>query len=466
MENYFEYPNSSVRYGNSKLFIVKENNEKFLYVFGKSETYDLLEGETENFGTFEFKRCPLSNSNAKIIRRFFPFTNPVSHKNHPFTLGLGDRLGLASPGHIRLIKDMNVFPVLAQQSIRELNLTGRTYDDVLSAAVWAVFQEGYKKGYGADGDHLKTREEVKMALDCGFTMITLDCSEHIRNDIVTLDKPEIDVLYNFLDANTTKKLEEEYADKTISSDNLKKIVLIYFDAINHTIDIYNCLLRGKSIDFEISIDETAFTTSPEAHYFVANELLKAGIEITSLAPRFCGEFQKGIDYKGDLDQFAEEFSIHAKIANKLGYKLSVHSGSDKFAVFPVIYRETGREIHVKTAGTNWLEALRVIAKKNPELFRDIFTFALEKLPYAKKFYHITENIENIPDINHLNDNELPSLLDQNDSRQVLHVTYGSILSAVNSGGTTVYKDKIYAVLNQYEEDYYNALIKHIGKHIE
>ena len=117
--------------------------------------------------------------------------SPVVHKGKKVTIGLGDRLGLASPGHIRTVTDLDVFPVLAQQSIRELNLTGRTYDDVISAAAWAVFQQGYKKGYGADGDHLKTAEEVKMALDIGMTMITLDCSDHIDYDAANEDAREL-----------------------------------------------------------------------------------------------------------------------------------------------------------------------------------------------------------------------------------------------------------------------------------
>ena len=78
---------------------------------------------------------------------------------------------------------------MAQQSIK-LNLTGRTYDDVISAAAWAVFSRA-TKGYGADGDHLKTAEEVKMALDIGMTMITLDCSDHIDNDAVNENAREL-----------------------------------------------------------------------------------------------------------------------------------------------------------------------------------------------------------------------------------------------------------------------------------
>ncbi|MCL2519164.1 MAG: tagaturonate epimerase family protein, partial [Oscillospiraceae bacterium] len=316
-------------------------------------------------------------------------------------------------------------------------LTNRTYDDVLSAGVWAVFQEGYKKGYGADGDHLKTHEEVKYALEVGFSMITLDCSSHIGKGIY-------------------ENLEEEYLNKDIdgliyTSDNIKNIINIYYGAVKHAIDIYNSFIRGTNIDFEMSIDETSFTTSPEAHYFIANELKKAGVELISLAPKFCGEFQKGIDYRGDLKQFEDEFKIHAKIAKMMGYKLSIHSGSDKLAVYPIIYKETGRNVHIKTAGTNWLEALRVIAQKNPSLFREIFKTALVNLAEAKKLYHITENAANIPTIIDSN------LLDHDDARQVLHITYGAVLAA--------HKNEIYATLNEFEEDYYKNLKIHLDKHL-
>lgn len=274
---------------------------------------------------------------------------------------------------------MQVFPVLAQQSIRELNLTGRTYNDVLCAASWAVFQEGYTSGFGADGDHLKTPEEVKMALDNGFTMITLDCSEHIDNKAASYSTSEIDKKYMEIDEIERKRLELIYLGKTLklkdstlivfNNEEFKRIVLIYLKAIKYTIDIYNSVIKssGKNIDFEMSIDETLTSTTPESHYFVASELIAGGVEITSLAPRFCGEFQKGIDYIGDIEQFKNEFKMHVKIAENFGYKISVHSGSDKFAVFPIIGKIANGEYHLKTAGTNWLEAVRVIANKNPLL---------------------------------------------------------------------------------------------------
>ena len=105
-------------------------------------------------------RCELSHENACVLRKLFPWTAPVRGLQKPKSFGLGDRLGIATYGHIDLFEDNDVFPVFAQQSIRELNLTSRTYEDVLDAATFAVFREGYKKGFGADGDHLKTEKDV------------------------------------------------------------------------------------------------------------------------------------------------------------------------------------------------------------------------------------------------------------------------------------------------------------------
>lgn len=454
------------------------DGEKKLVVCGKERDRHGFTGREADLGDFPVKICELNNENCSLIRKLFPFTNPVSHKGFETTMGFGDRLGLASPGHIKLLKGKKVFPVLAQQSIRELNLTGRSYTDVLSAASWAVFQEGYTSGFGADGDHLKTVEEIKMALDCGFTMITLDCSEHIDNRIYSLSPQEIEKLYLSINENDRQYLESIYIGREfVLKDNTKiifsreefiKTVLIYLKAIRYTIDVYKKAIEscGRAIDFEMSIDETTVPTTPEAHFFVAGELLAGGVDITSLAPRFCGEFQKGIDYKGDIKEFEKSFDVHVKIADYFGYKVSVHSGSDKFSVFPIIGKKTGGRYHLKTAGTNWLEAVRVIACKSPSLYREMHSYALSKLADAKKYYHITENVSNIPDINTLKDNELSGLMDMDDARQVLHITYGMILQGKNPDGSYMFRDRIYDVLNRYEAEYYQALERHLGKHLD
>ena len=138
------YPNSLHEKDGSVLFLIKGEREKRLVVIGDGpEVFRELEGTVSSNDGLRMKICDLSVANSHVIRKHFPHTRPVSLRKFKTTMGLGDRLGLASPGHIELMKGYDVGPVLAQQSIRELTLTGRTFEDVLSDVVWAVFQEGY-----------------------------------------------------------------------------------------------------------------------------------------------------------------------------------------------------------------------------------------------------------------------------------------------------------------------------------
>ena len=478
---YGAYPDSIEVSEGACFFIARESSKKVLVVCGEHCLYDEFVGLEYIVGNAKTKVCEMSNSNCRVLRKIFPYTNPKSHKGIDLTLGLGDRLGIASSGHLRLLKNKGIFPVIAQQSIRELNLTNRTYDDVLSAASWAIFQEGYKDGFGADGDHLKTADEVKMALDYGFTMITLDCSEHIDNSAADLSGYELEKRYLQLPLADRQLLEAEYLNKgfkishnndsvdiTFGIEGFHRIALIYLNAIRFTIKIYTEIIKscGRNIDFEMSIDETLTSTSPESHYFVASELVNNGVDITSLAPRFCGEFQKGIDYRGDLNQFSREFAIHVKIAEHFGYKISVHSGSDKFSVFPIIGKLAAGRYHLKTAGTNWLEALRVIAVKNPKLFREIYGFAKGNVHLARKYYHIDARTEGMPDIDALKDSELETTLEMDDCRQILHITYGLVLQATDEMGKLIFRNELYDTLMQYEAEYYTALERHIGRHLQ
>ena len=415
--------------------------------------------------------APLDHENAVILRRRFPFTAPISVLREKRTIGLGDRLGLATPGHIKALKDYDICPVFAQQSIRELNLTGRTYEDVLDAASFAVFREGYTGGFGADGDHLKTPEEVRYAIDCGYTMITLDCSEHIRNDVGDLSDEEVLNQYE-----PDRELEQRYLGKTFlvegteiffQPDEFRRICLIYNKAIDFAVAIYDQFFRGeKVLDFEISIDETMTPTTPAQHFYVASELIRRGVQPQTVAPRFCGEFQKGIDYIGDLAQFDVEFDIHAKIARHFGYKISVHSGSDKFSVFESVGRYTRGNFHIKTAGTNWLEAMAVVAEQDPALYREIHQYALDTaFTEATKYYHVTTNLDNIPGLDTLTDRELPSLFANNNARQLIHITYGLILSEKQEGGGYRFRSRLYALWRSYEREYARRLEHHIGKHL-
>ncbi len=474
--SYNIYPDSIIKAEGSMLFLAKQDTLKSLVILEQGPLFEKFEGEVIPGG--RGKICPLNHNNSQSLREVFSFTAPRSHKGESITIGLGDRLGLASIGHLRLAKEYKFFPVLAQQSIRELNLTGRTYKDVLDSASWSVFQEGYKDGFGADGDHLKTHEEVKMALECGFTMITLDCSDHIDNTVYGLDEGQIEQKYSLIDKPIKDALEEKYLNKTREISNninitfndldFKKIVLVYLKTIEHATSIYKDLLAplGDKIDFELSIDETLFTTSTAAHYLVAAELIDRGVKISSLAPRFCGEFQKGIDYIGDRDQFREEFTEHFLISQHFAYKISVHSGSDKFSVFPIIGQVTKGKYHLKTAGTNWLEALRVIGLKDPDLFREIYNFGAKNLEEAKKYYAIKAGSGDIISLDPISDTGIPALLDDENVRQILHVTYGLILQTKSEDDQYLFRDRIYDLLNTHEEAYSKALYDHIGRHVK
>lgn len=478
-ENHFNiYPDSINKFEESWIFMAINGNSKALIVWGENSKLDTFQGEELLFAEKKVKICTLGIDNCLALRRIFSFLSPVSHRNSKFSLGLGDRLGLASAGHLRLIKDTDVFPVLAQQSIRELNLTGRNYDGVLSDACWAVFQEGYTKGFGADGDHLKTKEEVRMALDCGYTMITLDCSEHIDKTVDSKCDDDIDIMYSSISIEKRNSFEEKYLNKThtisgetditFSFKELKRAVLIYMKAVDFAIDVYDNVVDkcGRVIDFEMSIDETQTQTLPQDHYFVAAELFAASVRPVSIAPKFHGEFQKGIDYKGEIEVFEQEFAIHESIARHFGYKLSIHSGSDKFSIFPIIADKTKAHIHLKTAGTNWLEALKVIAEVDASLFREIYVFALNNLSEAKKYYHVSVDIDSAPKLSDLDDCNLSNLLEIEASRQILHITYGLILLLKDDAGHSIFRDKIYSILYSNENTYYEKLETHLGRHIE
>src|SRR5207249_7179380 len=112
--------------------------------------------------------------------------------------------------------------------------------------------------------------------------------------------------------------------------------------------------------------------------------------VVSLAPRFVGDFEKGIDYRGDLKHFEASLREHIAIARYCGpYKLSIHSGSDKFSIYPILGRVCGDLLHVKTAGTSYLEALRVVVRRDATLFGEIAGFCHGRFAADRASYHIS-----------------------------------------------------------------------------
>jgi len=450
--------------------MARDSKEKFLVVAGNasSPVFKDFEGELLSGG---LKKAPLSAANAAALRKHFPWTAPVSLRDRKTTIGCGDRLGLASVGHIAAIKHYQATPVLAQQSMRELDMTGRTYRQVVDDTVFMVYQAGFKDGYGADGDHLKKIKDIDVALAAGMPMITLDLSEVMLAAAGSWPQSQIDEAFAKLGADTRKQLLDSYADKKLKvgeseiemdAETVRRCAVMYLQALDFAKEVYEHLKskRGDKFDLEISIDETTSPTLPSHHYFIAGELKRRGVEFTSLAPRFIGEFQKAIDYIGDLAEFDRQFKVHADIARHCGgYKVSVHSGSDKFAVYPTVGAMTGMRLHLKTAGTSWLEAVRVIAVHDPVLYRKMHKKALASFNDMLKLYHITADITKIGDVDKMADSALPKLMEMAEARQLLHITYGPILRDAEI------RPLFFAALHKFEEEYNETVRKHFEKHL-
>ncbi len=428
------------------------------------------------------KICPLTRENGVALRRNFPYTAARCFGTKT-AFGAGDRLGIATPGHVRAVDGSVMMPFFAQQSIREMTRTGRDPRQVMDDACWGVFQEGWSGGFGSDADHLKNTSDIDACAAAGFTMYTIDPGDHVDDSADAASAAEVADKAAALDwtalETTLAELRREYLGAQITlpddvklkvtEEALLRAVAKYGRAVAHTAAMFRHLatrMGEKPFELEMSVDETATPTSTFEHYFVARELDRLGVKWVSLAPRFVGAFEKGVDYKGDLGKFEKSFAGHVAVMKEFGpYKISIHSGSDKFSIYPVIARRTEGLVHLKTAGTSYLEALRVIAKIAGDLFREILAFAFERYDTDKRSYHVSADVAKVPRSDKLRDAALPSVLDGNDGRQLLHVTFGSVLTAKREDGRPRFRDRLLMALKSGEEDHYAALEKHIGRHV-
>lgn len=437
-------------------------------------------GEVQDIDTeTAIKWCYPQRQNAEKLRALFPFTAPVP-MGLKKTFGAGDRLGLAAPAHIRAARatdEAGVGLILAQQSIREMTRTQRTPDQVMDAATWGSFQEGYDQPWGADADHLKTEDDIKLMVDAGFTFFTIDPSAHVDDHANDYDAAKLQQEFDALTDGA--ELAERYAGKSfqageytvsISEEELKRAAVKYSRAVTHTVQLATLLneLKGEgNFDLEMSVDETESPTTVAEHYFVANELKRRGVNVTSLATRFVGEFQKGIDYIGDLGEFETELKKHVAIAKELGpYKVSVHSGSDKYSVYPIIGRECGELVHVKTAGTWYLEAIRTAARCDVPLFREICAFSSDRFMTDRATYHVAEDLSDLPDWKNFADDQLESLFDNNTFRQMLHVTFGSVLTDKSAGGAWRFRSRLYEMWQKHEDVHLAIIEQYSTKHLK
>lgn len=459
-------------------FIYREGIKKSLIVYEDArKARDFQADETLVDDDYFLLKGPLNFFNNQALAKRFAWIKPSSRHGHKYTLGLGDRLGIASNAHLKLLKGRGIFPVLAQQSIRELLLSNRTFTDVIEAASWSVFEEGYRDGWGADGDHVKNAYEIDYAVRSGATMITLDLTEKTHTEYLAYSDEDLDAKYNELAPEIREKFEKKYLNHRFELGNgdvvefsprdLKEAVLAFNEGVLFAEWVNEKFVKPYALDFEVSVDETPVSTTPAQHYFFANELADAGITPETLAPRFYGEFQKAIDYIGDLDRFEKDFGEHEAIAEKFGYKLSVHSGSDKLSAYPVIARLANQHgWHVKTAGTNWLEALGVVAHEDPQFMLELYKFSYDNLDDVKDFYVFNAQTDGkAPKPEDLTEKDVNMLLVDDDARQVLHTMYGSILGYTENY-QYVYRDRLFDILLHHADEYDKYLSLHMAEHVD
>lgn len=463
--------------------INSETDRKLLLTAPLTSSFpDSFEGALFDTENRKYLLCETKEKNALALRKHLPFTSPILTGTRN-SFGFGDRLGNAGPAHIRSLGKSGFIPVLAQQSVRELERTQRTPEAVINAAVWAVFQEGHTDGYGADADHLKTFDDIDRTIGAGFTMFTLDPSDYVNNRALEMKEKELKKCFLRLPWESLGDHPESFLNRyagvtftlmdslslTPGINDVRKAAVKFLPVVIHAKKMYEYLKNNYPelpSEVELSIDETPFSTTPVEHLIIATELQRAKVEWISLAPRFCGVFQKGIDFKGNINDFCEEYRLHQAIAAQYGgYKLSIHTGSDKFRIYDAISQIDSGKIHIKTAGTSYLEALRIVAAFDPGLFRKILKYALRCLDEDRKTYDISADPKKLPNPSRLSDENIGQLLDNEHGRQILHVSYGSILTHRDKNGKSVFYDQIMSLLHQNKETYESLLYHHFRKHI-
>ncbi len=452
------------------------NDSTYYLAFDRESQRNTLcvEGDVSGFegehrgGTYW---CPLTPENTAALRERLPWLRPQP-LGLATSFGFGDRLGLATPGHIAAVTGTGIAPIFAQQSVRENARTGRSPQKVLDDAMWAVFEMGWQAPWGADADHVKEISDLPPFIAAGYSFYTIDPNEYVDNaahtDPLERLKDKVARLPWESLGITLEGLHQLYRAHPLRLDGvtlefseeiLLRAAAKYGQAVAHIKTIADFLVENVSaFDLEASVDETETPTSPEEHYFIANELRRLDVPFVSLAPRFVGSFEKGVDYVGDLGVFDQELEKHAAVMHAVGgYKLSIHTGSDKFSIYPSVAAQARNLVHVKTAGTSYLEALRIVASVDRPFFREILDFARARYETDRATYHVSGVLAKVPASAALNDTELPRLFEQFDARQVLHVTFGSVLDQYGDR----LKETLLANLGLYEQ----YLQAHFKRHL-
>lgn len=321
-----------------------------------------------------------------------------------YSLGIGDRFSMQGEAQLRALQlamdsGVEVIPVW-NKSNREHITIGSHPEQTRLAADRAVKTMGWDKPYFVDADHINLGNVDKYIDHADF--FTIDVADCIGQAADTSD------IEGFINRHKkfAGKLEIPGIDDvfTISDATLRQIAGKFLHAVKQAAIIYRHIASHKAPDTfltEVSMDEVVEAQTPIELFFILSALAEEGVPVHTIAPKFTGRFNKGVDYVGDTELFAKEFEQDILVLDyaikEFGLpedlKLSVHSGSDKFSIYPIIgdlIKKYDKGIHVKTAGTTWLEEAIGLALAGGEalhLIKVIYSGALDRFeeltgPYA------------------------------------------------------------------------------------
>ena len=315
-----------------------------------------------------------------------------------FSIGVGDRFAHQAKAQLRACElaaaqDADIVPVW-NKSNREHTFVGSEPQSVIEAAKSAVAALGWKKGWHVDADHIRIETVDRFVPHSDF--FTLDVADSIGKPAAAAD------VAAFLDRHPeligTISIPEIATPFQTTRAEIERIVAKYLLAVQDAGKIYQHIAAKKGADnfiAEVSMDETDAPQTPPELLVILAAIADEKIPAQTIAPKFTGRFNNGVDYVGDLVQFEKEFHDDlaviafaiARYGLPANLKLSVHSGSDKFSLYPIIRRtlpKFGAGLHIKTAGTTWLEELIGLAEAGGD------ALALAKEIYADAIGHVDE----------------------------------------------------------------------------
>ena len=320
-----------------------------------------------------------------------------------YSFGIGDRFGLEGDALLSAVMQADkagaeVTPVW-NKSHREHTIIGTTPEDVREEADEAVRGMGWVGNYYVDADHINSGNVDEFIKWSDF--FTLDVADYIgqpaqKNEVDRF----IDSCVKYIDGLSVPGIRESLA---VGESSVRVIAGKYLTAVKQAGKLYRHIASKKGVGnfvVEMSMDETQTPQTPVELFFILAAASQEEIPVQTIAPKFSGRFNKGVDYVGDVERFAREFerdvAIVAYAVEEFGLpknlKLSVHSGSDKFSIYGAInktLRKFDAGLHVKTAGTTWLEELAGLAlagEKYLTIAKRIYAEALERMDELTKPY--------------------------------------------------------------------------------